>query len=308
MSQSRPFPIDARLTGIALAYTNRELIGDLVLPRVPVGQQAFKWLRYDKGDRFTIPSTIVGRKGKPNEVEFGATEESGVVNDYGLDDVIPNDDIASAPQGYDPLGNAVEGITDLILLDREVRVAAKVFATANHSGNSALASGDEWNDPTSNPIEQIMDYLNTPLMRPNTLVLSGDSADALRIHPKIVKAVQGNSGDSGIVGLEAIASLFGLQRILTSRAIYNTAKPGQTLSFGQVWGSGKAAFLHLNPLANTRRGFTWGFTAQWQGRVSGQMDEPTTGLRGARRVRVGESVNELIVGVDGGYLLTDVLA
>lgn len=308
MSQNRPFPIDARLTGIALAYTNRELIGDLVLPRVPVGQQSFKWLRFDKGDRFTIPSTLVGRKGKPNEVEFGATEEPGTVIDYGLDDVIPNDDIASAPQGFDPLGNAVEGITDLILLDREVRVAAKVYDTANHMGNTALASGDEWNDPTSDPITQILDLLATPLMRPNTLVLSGDSADALCTHPKLVKAVQGNSGDAGIVTLDAIARVFGLQRVVTSRAVYNTAKPGQTLAFSQVWGSGKAAFLHLNPLSTTRRGFTWGFTAQWQGRVSGQMDEPTTGLRGARRVRVGESVNELIVGVDGGYLLTDVLA
>lgn len=308
MSQARPFPIDARLTGIALAYTNRELIADAVMPRVPVGQQSFKWLRYDKADRFTIPSTLVGRKGKPNEVEFGATEESGTVIDYGLDDVIPNDDIASAPQGYDPLGNAVEGITDLILLDREVRVAAKVFNTANHVANSALGAGDEWNNPASDPIQQILDYLNTPLMRPNTLVLSGDAADALATHPKIVKAAQGNSGDSGIVSLDAIARIFNLQRILTSRAVYNTAKPGQSIAFSQVWGTGKAAFLHLNPLANTRRGFTWGFTPQWQGRVSGQMDEPTTGLRGARRVRVGESVNELVVGIDGGYLLTDVLA
>jgi hypothetical protein len=38
------------------------------------------------------------------------------------------------------------------------------------------------------------------------------------------------------------------------------------------------------------------------------MEEPKVGLRGARRIRVGESVNEIVSGVDGGYILTTVLS
>ena len=308
MSQSRPFTVDPRLTGIAIAYTNREFIADAVMPRISVGNQQFKWLEYNKADRFTVPNTLVGRKGTVNEVEFGATEKSGLVYDYGLDDVVPNDDIASAPEGYDPLGNATEVTTDLLLLDREIRVAAQVFNTSNHASNSGLAAGDEWNDPDSNPIEQILDFLATPLMRPNTLVMSGACFDALATHPKIIKAVQGNSGDSGIATAQQIANLFSLRGIYYSRAIKNTVKPGQTFTAGQVWAN-KVAFLHLNPLArNTNGVFSWGYTAQWQDRVGMTMDEPKVGLRGAQRVRVGESVNEIVCGIDGGYLLTTVLA
>jgi hypothetical protein len=306
MSQPRPFPVDARLTGIALAYTNRELIADAVMPRVPVGNQTFKWLRYNKADRFTIPNTLVGRKGQPNEVEFGATEESGQVFDYGLDDVVPNDDIASAPEGYDPLGNATEGIADLIALDREVRVATAVNTTGNHGGNAAVGGSDKVDDPTSDLLELIMDTLAIPLMRPNTMVTSGAVRDALVRHPQIVKAYHGNDGGAGIVPDAFIAQLFGLRAFLYSRAIKNTAKPGQTMSASQIW-SDNIAFLHQNPLANTRRGFTWGYTAQWMNRVAGRLDEPKTGLRGAVRVRVGESVNELVVGTDGSYLLTAAL-
>jgi hypothetical protein len=148
-----------------------------------------------------------------------------------------------------------------------------------------------------------MDTLALPLMRPNTMVTSGAVRDALVRHPQIVKSYHGNNGEAGIVPDAFIAQLFGLRDFFFSRAIRNTAKPGQTLAVAQVWAN-NIAFLHQNPLANTKRGFTWGYTPQWQSRVSGQIAEPKTGLRGSVRVRVGESVNELVVGMDGSYLLT----
>src|SRR5688500_13916743 len=190
MSQVRPFPVDSRLTGIALAYQNKGLIADDVMPRVPVGGQTFRYLSFAPDQRMTIPATLVGRKGRPNEVEFAATEEAGQVFDYGLDDVVPNDDVASAPAGYDPIGFATQGLTDLILLDREVRVANIVFDPANYAtGNKTqLTSGEYWDDPASNPLELILDSLESGLVRPNTAVFSQKVFDRLRVHPKVVAA------------------------------------------------------------------------------------------------------------------------
>lgn len=305
MSQLRPFPVDTRLTGITLAYVNRSLIADAVLPRVAVGNQAFKWLQHTKAERFSVPNTIVGRNGRPNEVEFTAVEASGRTFDYGLDDVVPNDDIASAPDGYDPLGRAVEGLSDILALDREHRVADLVFnANTYPAGNKETNTGTEyWNDTTSNPVTQILDALATPLMRPNTMILSQKVFDRLRTHPKIVKSIQANGTDTGIIGRQAIANLFEIQTILVGEAFVNTAKPGQTAVYARAWGD-HCALLHLNPLADTRSPqMTFGYTAQWQGRIAGQMAEPQTGLRGAVRVRVGESVNEIICASDCGYFI-----
>lgn len=72
-----PFPVQPYLTAIAIAYRNPVLIADEVLPRVPVGVQDFKYLKHNLADGFTIPDTKVGRRGKPNEVEFQATETRG---------------------------------------------------------------------------------------------------------------------------------------------------------------------------------------------------------------------------------------
>lgn len=125
--QNYPFPVQQELTAIALAYSNRSYIADLVLPRVPVGSREFKWLQFNQSEMFTVPETMVGRKGVPNEVQFGGTEVAGFVKDYGLDDLVPNEDVNSAPPGYDPIGRAVEGVSELIALDREKRVADLVF-------------------------------------------------------------------------------------------------------------------------------------------------------------------------------------
>jgi hypothetical protein len=308
MANLRPFPIDARLTGISLAYRNRALIAEDVLPRVPVGNQSFRYLLHTKAERFTIPSTLVGRNGRPNEVEFSASETSGLVYDYGLDDVVPNDDIASAPEGWDPLGNAVEGLSDLLALDREVRVATLLGTAATYpAGQKEQNTGtDVWEDTAnSDPVTQILDAMRVPLMRPNIMIVSQLVWDRLRTHPKVVKSVQANGTDTGIIGMQAVQSLFGLDRILVGEAFVNTAKPGQAATYARAWGN-DAILLHQNRLANTRSPqMTFGYTAAWMGRVAGQMAEPQTGLRGAIRVRVGESVNEIICASDCGYFIED---
>src|SRR5690242_2969427 len=127
-----PFPIQPHLTAIAIGYRNPLLIADGVLPRVPVGMQEFKYLKHTKEEVFTLPDTRVGRKGRPNEVDFTATEVTDKTEDFGLDDPVPQNDIDNAPVNFDPLGRATEGIADLIALDREKRAADLVFTSANY--------------------------------------------------------------------------------------------------------------------------------------------------------------------------------
>ncbi len=118
--QNFPFPIQPEYTAIALAYTNRAYIADEVSPRVPVGKREFKWNQYNRDEMFTVPDTTVGRKGVPNVVQFGSTEVAGFVKDYGLDDLVPNDDLENAPPGENPAGRAVEGIAELVGKGRDL--------------------------------------------------------------------------------------------------------------------------------------------------------------------------------------------
>lgn len=310
MPNNAPFPIQPDLTAIAIGYRNKSLIADGVLPRVPVAKQEFKYLKHDMAEGFTIPDTKVGRKSRPNQVSFSATEETESTKDYGLDDPIPQADIDNAPSNYNPLARSTEGLTNLILLDREKRVADVVqnydnYATAN---KVTLSGTDQFSDFTnSDPIEVIMSALDNMVMRGNIAVMGQEVFSVLCRHPKICKAVNGNSGDVGIVRAKDIADLFNLEALLVGAAFLNTAKKGQAVSLARVWGK-HLELIYRDRLADARSGITYGFTAQWGSRVAGSTPDKNIGLRGGQVVRVGESVKELICANDLGYMIKDAVA
>lgn len=310
MANNTPFPLDPVLMAIAIAYRNPAYIADLVLPRVTVGKQEFKYWRYPVEESFAAPETAVGRRSAPNEVELTATEETSATQDFGLDDPIPQADIDNAPANYSPVDRAVRQLADYIALGREVRTAELVFNPANYTADKkvALMNTDQFSDfEHSDPVEVISEALDKPLMRPNTMTMGQSVWSKVSRHPKIVKAINGNDGDTGIVRRQAVAELFELQNIYVGQHRLNTAKKGQVANLQRVWGK-HISLTFIDPNADTNGGVTFGFTAQWGSRISGQETDSKIGLRGGQRVRVGEAVKELIVASDAGYLIEDAVA
>lgn len=310
MGAPAPFPIQPDLTAIALEYRNRRMIADQVMPRVPVAKQDFKYLVHTLADGFTIPDTKVGRRAAPNQVEFSATEQTSSTVDYALDDSVPNEDIENAPQNYNPVNKAAEYITALLELDREQRVASAVFNASNYAAanKSTLSGTTQWSDFTnSNPIGAIMTALDACVMRPNIMVLGRAVYTQLVQHPKIIKAWLGNAGDAGVANASALANLFELDAVLVGESFVNSAKKGQATSLARVWGK-YCALLYRDSVATASRGTTFGFTAQFGTRIAGSFEDKDVGMRGGLRVRVGESVKEVVTATDLGYLFSAAVA
>lgn len=306
----RPFPIDPKLTAVAIAYRNPDivLIADDVLPRTPVAQE-FKYLKYDLAQGFTVPDTKVGRKSAPTEVDFSATEVQDKVVDYGLDDLVPNEDIEADNQGVNPLGTATMYNTNLLNLAREVRVSGLVFNTASFAaGNQAtLAGASQWSDTTSDPVAAIGDALDIPVMRPNICVLGQAAWTKLRRHPKIVQAIRNTNQGAGMVSRAEFADFFELQALYVGAGFVNQAKKGQAASMARVWGK-HCAFIYRDRAAGPQAGVTFGFTGEWGNKIAGTIDEPKIGLTGSQRVRVGERVKELVTATDLGYYFQNAVA
>lgn len=306
-----PFPIQPELTAIAVRYRNPSLIADQVLPRVPVATQEFKYFLYSASEDFTLPATLVGRRGRPAEVEFSATEVTSSTFDYALDDPIPQADVENAPPSIDIRARAVEGLADLIALDREKRCADLVFAAATYpAGRKATLSGtSQWSDFTnSNPIDAILGGLDAPVLRPNVIVMGQAVWSKVRQHPRVVQAVYGSAVTGGVVTREQLAAVLEVDEILVGQGWINTAKKGQTASVSRVWGK-HCALIHRDGLADTRGNrTTFGFTAQWGDRIAGEIEDRMIGMRGGIRVRVGESVREVVCAADLGYFFENAVA
>lgn len=308
---TRPFPIDPKMTAIAIAYRNPDatLIADDVLPRTPTAQE-FKWMLYDKSQGFTVPDAQVGRKSLPNEVDFGGQEITDKVINYGLDDIVPNEDIQADNQGVGPLGLATGFLTGLVNLAREIRAANLVFnATTYPSANKVTLSGtSQWSDKTnSDPIAAISDALDTVIVRPNIGILGRATWTKLRRHPLLVQAVFGTNQGAGMITRQQFAELFELQELYVGEGFVNTAKKGQTAAMQRAWGK-HAAFIYRDRAAGPQTGMTFGYTAQFGDKIAGMIDEPKLGLTGSVRVRSGERVKEIVSASDLGYFFESAVA
>ncbi|MDD5249647.1 MAG: hypothetical protein PHY45_11710 [Rhodocyclaceae bacterium] len=306
------FPVNPQLTAIAIGYRNPDvnLIADAVLPRVPTAKK-FNWTKYGAAQGYTVPDTKVGRKSEPTMVDFGGTLMPDETQDFGLDDLVPNDEI----QAYEAMPKPASGgpidpqalstmmLTSLLELDREVRVAGEVFNTANYvaANQTTLSGTSQWSDYTnSNPLSAMMAALDSTLFRPNKMVIGRAAWTVLRQHPKIVQAVFKTVQGAGVVTKQALCDLLEIDEILVGEAWVNTARKGQTPTYARTWGKHCSLVFSSVQAAQTMQP-TFGFTAQWGTRIAGALPEPKSGLRGGVRVRSGESVKEIISAPDAGY-------
>lgn len=310
-----PFAVNPYLTGIAREYKNPDLslVADEVLPRIPVGSRKFEYTVFPTRDAFTVPDTSVGRTGAPNQVEFSGTRESSFVEDRGLDDPIPYDDIKEAQAnggGYDPQAHAAAYTAGIIQLDREVRVANLVFNPDSYaSGHKTTLSGStQWSHADSDPASAILEALDGAIFPYNTLVLGARTWMKLRQNAKLVAKILGTASTTGLLTRQQVQDALEIPRIIVGASRVNTARKGQDAVLARTWGN-HAALLYIDSSADTNRGITFGFTAEWGQRVSGTiLEDPNIGLRGGIKVRTGESVRELVVASDCGYFFQNAVS
>lgn len=312
------FPIQPRLVAVSGLYRNQRLIADAVLPRVSTGgSQNYKYLMHAVEDGFTIPDTRVGRASRPARLQFSATETPGFTKDYALDIPVPYADVlnsqgqsdAAASAATDPQAKATLLATNLLMLDREVRVAALVHALATYpsANRTTLSGSSQWSDTTSNPVDAILSAMDVPMATPNVGVIGRAAFTKLRQHPKVVSSILGNAGQAGAVSAQAIAEFLGLQQLLVGEGWVNTSRPGQAVNMQRVWGK-HLALLYIDPNGGPMEMPSFGWTAEWGMRQAGTIPDPNMGARGGENVRVYESVDEVISAPAMGYLFRDCVA
>ncbi|MES0879692.1 capsid protein [Roseibium sp. SCP14] len=324
MAPIRPFVVDPVLTAISIGYRNpaQALIADLCLPYQPVGAEKFGWTEYPLAEAFNIPDAKVGRRGRVQQLEFGGTQKTAEVEDFGLESPIPYTDIDAAREArergvstYDPEGHSTMMLTDTVANIREVRVAGLMQDPANYATGRqvTLAGNDQFSDyANSDPIGVIKNACESTLVfMPNTMSMGRSVWSYLSSHPKVVNAVKGNLTNEGIVTKQQFADIFadyGIREILVGDAWHNTAKPGQDVSLARAWGNHISLF-HKNPIASPQGGgITFGFTARYGTKFSGRIEDPNVGLKGGVNIRTGEQVKELIVAKDVGYLIRNAVS
>ncbi len=317
-----PTPLDVHVnvyaTNISVAYRNSTYIADQILPLVPVTKKSGLYAKYTKADWFRNATKLRAPGALPAEVDYTlATAGEYSCLPYAIAKRVPWETRENADPPLRPDNEAVEFITDQILLAREIRIASLLFSGTTFSGYTAgvtaLTGGGQvaWDThATSTPIvdiEQMKENVRTQIgRRPNTLILGAAVWKALKWHPDLLDLIKYTQ--KGVVTEDLLASLVGM-RVLVGDPIYSDTAEGVAFSSSDIWGKyALAAYISPTPsLMSPSLGYTLAWTGMGGLTRSVERYELTEGQKATKYV-VEEHSDEIVAAADAGYLLSAVVS
>lgn len=305
--------VDSALTNLAVQYSPREfnMVSDIILPRLGVEKKSNKYFIYVKADRFTVPDTRRAPKSPANQVDFGVSTGTYSCENYALGDFVAQAEEDNADSPLSPQADAVEGILDLMMLDREKRATDLVTATANITQNTTLSGNAQWSDyGNSNPLSDVETGKSACFYPPNLMVLGQAVYDKLKYHPDLQEMVK--YSERAVLTEEVMASLFGVERVVVARAKRNTAAEGQAAAYANIWGK-DVLLAYVRAGKPNPKAISLGYTPVWtpMGGADGfrvrKWDKPEIG-GGGTQIEVDTSMDELLVAADVAYLIKNAIA
>lgn len=300
---------DPMLTTISVQFQPAQggFLADMVLPPVPVKLESASYWEYDKS-RFDTPESIRAPRGEYNRVEWTASKKTYSCEEYGLEYPIDDRERTNAAAPLDPEIDGTEIVTDMVLINRERRVADKVLATANVSQNTTLSGTSQWSDitaGTSDPVDDLKTGRETIFDAtgyvPNALLLGYKVLEALKVHPDILARFQ--FAERGIITKAMLAELFEVDAILVGGVLRRSSNEGATDALTDVWG--KDALLFYREARPSLKRASFGYTMRQRGlRAFRYRDEKIS----SDVVRVTEIQDEKLVAEKTAYLIKAAIA
>ena len=318
--------IDKALTQISVGYFQDAsvYIADKVFPSIPVIKQSDRYFMYKKEDWF-----------RDDAEERGLGDESAG-GDYDIDNTpsyfcrkyayhkdVFEEDRANSDDPLTPDTDAVDFVTDKLLLRREIHWASTYFKTgvwgADWIGNAtddvATKKIKYWSDITSDPVGDVKrrctDIQKLTGKRPNTLVIGQEVFDALSEHPDILDRIKYTQ--KGVVTLDLIATLFNVERVMIAGAIKNTAPKGKTATMDFIFG--KSALLCYVEAKPGLKKASAGYIFTWKGLLGSnsfgarimRIPIPLKG-EGAERIEGEQAFDMKVVAADLGIFFSGIVA
>lgn len=239
--------VQAALTMIATAYIQdqRNYVADQVFPLVPVEHQADKYFAFSKDDFFRDEARI--RADATESVGGGYNLNSN--NNYSAEVWAYHKDVGGhVRRNADPAVNIDMATTKFIMqkmLIRRDRFFVQNFLTNNvwsfdYTGTAGGTPGGStppfWNDDANgDPFTDIANAQTQILQQTgyeaNTLLISFPVYQGLRKHPLVIDRIKYTTrADASKITPELLASAFDVERVIVSKAVYNSASETTTIT------------------------------------------------------------------------------
>lgn len=270
--------VDSLLTDISVAFiqSSTKYVANRVFPTVPVAKKSDLFATYSTAD--FLRDEFEERHAGDEAVTIGyrTGTDNYVATEWAAQHAIDDQVRANADSPFRPEQDAVEMLTQKLMIKREVEWVTNFFSTGDiwtgSSDGADLVGGTDftqWSNAASTPIEDVHSQMariesNTGFL-PNKLVVNRDVWFDLKNHPDIVDRIKHTSRDA--VTTDLVARLLGIDEVLITAAVRNTRGEGLDHS-GSYVGSDEALLVYAAP-SPTLLAPSGGYTFQWTGLLPG---------------------------------------
>jgi hypothetical protein len=306
----KPLPsdvhIDVALSNLSIKYSNEELVGEKLFPAFNVGKDSGKYYIYGKENLRTY-RTKRAPGTRAASMDWSVSSDSFKCEEYALEHPIADEVRNEADAPLKPESDATEMLTDTIMLDHEVRIAALALAAGSYATGHSNAAPKKWDDYTaSDPVEDIRamnSLIHGKIMRKaNTLLLGQQVYDVLCNHPDILSRLSGNA--TKVVTAEMLAAIFKVKEVIVGGAVQITSVEGAaTEASSYVWGKNVILAYKGTPGLKT---LTFGQVFRREGyrQVEKWREQPIK----SDIVKTADKTDEKIIASGAGALLTAVIS
>ena len=250
--------VDVNLTNISVAYTNDEYVAGRVFGVVPVPKISDKYFIYNK--RAFLSSSGTDPQGKPNSIRRPGTRAATITYDLSSNSfyaeqlarnyMLTDAEIQIADTPLMPMADATEVVTDTILIDNELAVAAiamkrSYYPTANKiqlvTGTTSwavntLSGGNYTSFPITSDIPNSKSAVVLGMQKaPTHFLCNYTTSQVLQANWQYKEYIKYTSRD-GLTAGGLVPVLLGLQTIETM-AQYTTSADNPTVTWAgsYIW-------------------------------------------------------------------------
>jgi hypothetical protein len=271
--------VSAALTNVSVAFFQDEqnYIADKIFPMVPVVHQTDQYFVWNIGDFFRDDAQLRSDGTESAGTGMNLTTQAYYANVWALHKDIGPQVRANADPAIDIDVTTTRMLMQKLLIKRDRVFVQKylqtgiwgrdVVGTAGGTPGSltpALWSDDANGDPFTDVATQQTYILQLTGYMPNRLLLAWPVYQALRKHPLIIDRIKYTSQpDAKDVTPQMLGDLFDVERVVVSKAVYNSAAEGLATNMNFIVGN--VAWLGYAAPAPTVNEPSAGYTFGWQG-------------------------------------------
>lgn len=298
---------DQIMTNISVQFANQSgYLADQVLPSVSVVKESAAYWVYDKS-RFDTPDSKRAPRSEYNRIDWNVTTDTYLAEQYGLEGEIDDEERKNAASPLDLDVDTTEIVTDMVLNNRERRVANIVLDTAVITQNVTLAGVDQWSDyANSDPLDDVKTaritiYTGAPGYTPNMLEMGYQVLEVIKLHPDIKEIVKYT--ERAIITKQILAAVFEVDEVLVGKVVRRSSKEGAADAFTDIWGKDVLVFFSEGRPSLKRASLGYQMRQNELRVFRYREDKRDTDV-----IRVSEKQDEKIVSAALGYLIKAAVA